>query len=107
LFSSACYSDNNTTDGGREVGGFGVGEGAPEAIAGGRLRLAFCTKGIVSGFISFCLLYTHNSLLPVEGLERLGWVRDPQRSVWPSSPKGNYCDWVYFIPVMNDSNTLG
>ena len=64
-------------------------------------------KGIVTGFNSFCLLYNHNSILPVEELEGLGWERDPQRSVWPSSPKGNYCDWVYFIPVMNDSNTLG
>ena len=64
-------------------------------------------KGIVTGFISFCLLYNHNSILPVEELEGLGWERDPQRSVWPSSPKGNYCDRVYFIPVMNDSNTLG
>jgi len=39
-------------------------------------------KGIVTGFISFCLLCSHNSLLPVK-VEGLGWEGQSQKDWAP------------------------
>ena len=57
-------------------------------------------KGSMSWFISFCLLYSHNSVLPVE-LEGLGWEGEPQRSVLKaSSATKGIMSWLISICLL-------